>query len=167
MDAMSATRREGKMSTKKAAKRTTASTKRSQGLSDEERAALKERTKELRAEARRGSGKPDGESDVLAKIAEMPDADRVMAERLHALIKATAPVLSPKTWYGMPAYAKDGKVVCFFQSAYKFNARYATFGFNDTANLDDGAMWPTSFALKRLTAAEEKKIGALVTKAVS
>jgi uncharacterized protein YdhG (YjbR/CyaY superfamily) len=166
--------REGKMSTKKAspkaaAKRTTASGKRSQGLTDDERAALKERTKELRTQARRGSRatKADGESDVLAKIAEMPEPDRVMAERLHALVKANAPVLSPKTWYGMPAYAKDGKVVCFFQSAQKFNARYATFGFNDTANLDDGAMWPTAFALNKLTAAEEKKIAALVKKAVS
>ena len=138
------------------------------GWTDEERAAMKERAQEMKAEKRRGTraGKADGESDVLAKIAEMPKPDRVMAERLHALVKATAPALSPKTWYGMPAYAKDGKVVCFFQSADKFKARYATFGFNDTANLDDGAMWPTSFALKELTPKEEAKIGALVKKAV-
>ena len=142
--------------------------KASTGFTDEERAAMKERAEELKA-ARRGprAGKADGESDVLAKIAEMPEADRVMAERLHALIKASAPALSPRTWYGMPAYAKDGKVVCFFQSAQKFKSRYATFGFSDKANLDEGAMWPTSFALKGLTAAEEKKIGALVKKAVS
>ena len=129
---------------------------------------MKERAQEMKAEKRRGAraGKADGESDVLAKIAEMPKPDRVMAERLHALVKATAPALSPKTWYGMPAYAKDGKVVCFFQSADKFKARYATFGFNDTANLDDGAMWPTSFALKELTPKEEAKIGAMVKKAV-
>jgi uncharacterized protein YdhG (YjbR/CyaY superfamily) len=138
------------------------------GFTDEERAAMKERAQEVKAEARRGrsKGKADGESDVLAKIAEMPKPDRDMAERLHALIKASAPDLSPKTWYGMPAYAKGGKVVCFFQSADKFKSRYATFGFNDTANLDDGAMWPTSFALKRLTAKEEAKIRALVKKAV-
>ena len=123
---------------------------------------MRERARELKR-----SGKADGESDVLAKIAEMPEADRVKAERLHAIVKATAPELSPKTWYGMPAYAKDGKVVCFFQTAEKFKARYATFGFNDTANLDEGAMWPTSFALKELTATDEAKIGALVKKAVS
>ena len=133
------------------------------GFTDEERAAMKERARELKAEAR----KADGESDVLAKIAEMPDADRAMAEQLHALIKATAPDLAPKTWYGMPAYAKDGKVVCFFQSAQKFKSRYATLGFSDNANLDDGAMWPTAFALKGLTAGEEKKVRALVKKAVS
>ncbi len=158
-----------KKATPKAASRTTASGKRSQGLTADERAALKERTRELRTQARRGSlaTKADGESDVLAKIAEMPEPDRIMAERLHEIVKATAPVLSPKTWYGMPAYAKDGKVVCFFQSAQKFNARYATFGFNDAANLDDGAMWPTAFALKKLTATEEKKIAALVKKAAS
>ena len=127
---------------------------------------MKERAQELKAEARRG-GKADGESDLLAKIAEMPEPDRAMAERVHAIIKANAPALSPKTWYGMPAYAKDGKVVCFFQSADKFNARYATFGFSDTANLDEGAMWPTSFALKRLTGAEEARIAALVKRAVS
>jgi uncharacterized protein YdhG (YjbR/CyaY superfamily) len=126
---------------------------------------MRERARELKSAGR--GGKADGESDVLAKIAEMPKADRVIAERLHALIKASAPALSPKTWYGMPAYAKDGKVVCFFQSADKFKSRYATLGFSDTANLDKGAMWPTSFALKELTAAEEKKIAALVKKAVS
>jgi uncharacterized protein YdhG (YjbR/CyaY superfamily) len=137
------------------------------GFTDEERAAMKERAQELKAEGRRGKSKADGESDLLAKIAEMPEPDRGMAERLHALITASAPALSPKTWYGMPAYAKDGKVVCFFQSAAKFKSRYATLGFNDTASLDDGAMWPTSFALKELTAAEEARIGALVKKAVS
>jgi uncharacterized protein YdhG (YjbR/CyaY superfamily) len=135
-------------------------TDKSKGFTDEERAAMKERAQELKAEAR--------ESDVLAKIAEMPDPDRTMGERLHAIIKASAPALSPKTWYGMPAYAnKDGKVVCFFQSAQKFNSRYATLGFSDKANLDEGAMWPTSFALKELTGAEEARIGALVKKAVS
>ncbi|HET9286682.1 MAG TPA: DUF1801 domain-containing protein [Gaiella sp.] len=124
---------------------------------------MKERAQELKAEAR----KADGESDVLAKIAEMPAPDRAMAERLHTLVKASAPALSPKTWYGMPAYAMDGKVVCFFQSAHKFKSRYATFGFSDTANLDEGTMWPTSFALKELTAADEARIAALVKKAVS
>jgi uncharacterized protein YdhG (YjbR/CyaY superfamily) len=130
---------------------------------------MKERAQELKAAARRGPGakKADGESDVLAKIAEMSQPDRAMAERLHALIKATAPALAPRTWYGMPAYAKDGKVVCFFQSAQKFKSRYATLGFSDEANLDEGAMWPTSFALSELTAAAEAKIGALVKKAVS
>src|SRR5829696_5196865 len=131
----------------------------SKGFTDEERAAMKERAQELKAEA--------GESDVLAKIAEMPEPDRTMGERLHAIIKASAPALSPKTWYGMPAYAKDGKVVCFFQSAQKFNSRYATLSFSDQANLDEGAMWATSFALKELTATEEAKISALVKKAVS
>ena len=126
---------------------------------------MKERAQEMKAAARRG--KADGESDVLAKIAEMPEPDRAMAERLHAIVKASAPALSPKTWYGMPAYAKDGKVVCFFQSAHKFNSRYATFGFSDEANLDEGHLWPVSFALKELTAAEEARIGALVKKAVS
>ena len=145
-----------------------ATDKKFEGLSDEERAAMKERTRELKAEARRGrSGKADGESDVLAKIAEMPEPDRAIAERLHAIIKASAPALSPRTWYGMPAYAKDGKVVCFFTPAAKFKERYATFGFNATANLDEGNMWPTSFALTELTAAEEARIGALVKKAVS
>jgi uncharacterized protein YdhG (YjbR/CyaY superfamily) len=142
---------------------------RSKGFTDEERAAMRERAQEVKTTARRGSraGKADGESDVLAKIAEMPKQDRAMAARLHAIIKASAPDLSPRTWYGMPAYAKDGKVVCFFQSAQKFKTRYATLGFSDRANLDAGAMWPTAFALKELTAAEEKKIGALVKKAVS
>jgi uncharacterized protein YdhG (YjbR/CyaY superfamily) len=138
-------------------------------FTDEERAAMRERARELQTDARRGprAGKGDGESDVLAKIAEMPESDRAMAERLHAIVKDSAPDLSPRTWYGMPAYAKDGKVVCFFQSAQKFKTRYATFGFSDKANLDQGAMWPTSFALMELTAAEEKKIRALVKKAVS
>ena len=156
-----------KKATQRSAKRSPG--KASKGFTDEERAAMRERAGELKAAARRGSraDKADGESDVLAKIAEMPEADRVMAERLHALIKASAPALAPRTWYGMPAYAKDGKVVCFFQSAHKFKSRYATFGFSDKANLDEGAMWPTSFALKELTAAQEKKIGALVKKAVS
>jgi uncharacterized protein YdhG (YjbR/CyaY superfamily) len=134
------------------------------GFTAEERIAMRERAKELKAEAQ----KAEGESAVLAKIAEMPEADRAMAERLHEIVKASAPELSPKTWYGMPAYAnKDGKVVCFFQSAQKFDSRYATFGFSDKANLDEGAMWPTSFALKELTATEEAKIGALVKRAVS
>jgi uncharacterized protein YdhG (YjbR/CyaY superfamily) len=137
------------------------------GFTDEERAAMKERTQEIRAEASEDKNKVNGEKAVLAKIAEMPETDRSIAKRLHAIIKASAPNLSPKTWYGMPAYAKNGKVVCFFQSAKKFNSRYATFGFNDTANLDEGFMWPTSFALKKLTAAEEDKISALVKKAVS
>jgi len=128
---------------------------------------MKERAQELKAEARANKNKADGERDVLAKIAEMQGPDRAMAKRFHAIIKASAPDLWPKTWYGMPAYAKDGKVVCYFQDAQKFNSRYATFGFSDEANLDEGAMWPTSFALKGLTAAEEAKIGALVKKAVS
>ena len=155
--------------TQKSAKSTAATDKKFEGFTDDERGAMKERAKELKAAARRGprGGKADEESAVLAKIAEMPEPDRAMAERLHAVIKASAPDLSPKLWYGMPGYAKDGKVVCFFQSAHKFNARYATFGFNDTANLDDGAMWPTAFALTELTAAEEARIGALVKKAVS
>jgi uncharacterized protein YdhG (YjbR/CyaY superfamily) len=146
------------MAERKPAKKTG---KTSKGFTDEEKAAMRERAREAKA------GKADGESDVLEKIAEMPEADRVMAERLHAIVKASAPDLTPRTWYGMPAYAKDGKVVCFFQSAQKFKSRYATFGFSDNANLDEGAMWPTSFALKRLTAAVEKEIGALVKKAVS
>jgi uncharacterized protein YdhG (YjbR/CyaY superfamily) len=145
---------------------TTATGKASQGFTDEERAAMKERAKELKAEARASKNRADGERDVLAKIAEMPGPDRAIAERLHAIVTASAPALSPKTWYGMPAYAKDGKVVCFFQSADKFKSRYATFGFSDEANLDKGAMWPTSFALTKLTAAEEASIGALVKKAV-
>ena len=148
-------------------KPTQKSGKTSDGWTDDERAAMKERAREMKAEARRGKEKEDGERDVLAKIAEMPKQDRVMAERLHAIVKASAPDLAPKTWYGMPAYAKDGKVVCFFQSAQKFKSRYATLGFSDEANLDKGAMWPTSFALKELTAAEETKIAALVKKAVS
>jgi uncharacterized protein YdhG (YjbR/CyaY superfamily) len=141
---------------------------RSQGFTDEERAAMKERAKELKAEARANRKKADGESDLLAKIAEMPEPDRSMATRLHEIITAAAPDLWPKTWYGMPAYANaEGKVVCFFQSAQKFNARYATLGFSDVANLDEGNMWPTSFALKALTPAEEAKIVALVKRAVS
>jgi uncharacterized protein YdhG (YjbR/CyaY superfamily) len=162
-----AERKPAKKATQKSAKSTTGKT--SKGFTAEERAAMKERAQELKAEARRGprAAKGDGESDVLAKIAEMQKPDRAMAERLHAIVKASAPALAPRTWYGMPAYAKDGKVVCFFQSAQKFNSRYATFGFSDVANLDKGAMWPTSFALKELNAAEEAKIGALVKKAVS
>ena len=162
-----AERKPAKKSTRKSAKSTTASGKASKGFTDEERAAMKERAKELKAEGRANKDRAEGERDVLAKIAEMQGPDRAMAKRLHAIIKASAPDLSPKTWYGMPAYAKDGKIVCFFTPASKFNSRYATFGFNDDANLDDGAMWPTSFALKKLTPAEEKKIGALVKKAVS
>lgn len=147
-----------------AKKETQKSTK---GFTDEEQAAMKERAKELKAEARANKKKADGENDVLAKIAEMAESDRAMAERLHAIITANAPALWPKTWYGMPAYAKDGKVICFFQAAEKFNTRYATLGFSDTANLDEGAMWPSAFALKELTAAEEARIIALVKKAVS
>ena len=138
------------------------------GFTDQERAAMKERARELKAEARRGprAKEADGERDVLAKIAEMPNPDRAMAERLHAIVKASAPALVPRTWYGMPAYARDGNVVCFFQSAHKFKARYATFGFSDKANLDEGTVWPVAFALKELTAADEARIGALVKKAV-
>jgi uncharacterized protein YdhG (YjbR/CyaY superfamily) len=153
--------------TQRSAKKTAGTGKTSKGFTAEERAAMRERAKEAKAEARGAKSKADGESDVLAKIAEMKPADRAMAKRLHAIVKASAPDLSPKTWYGMPAYAKEGKVVCFFQSAEKFNSRYATFGFSDTASLDEGAMWPTSFALKKLAAAEEAKIAALVKKAVS
>jgi uncharacterized protein YdhG (YjbR/CyaY superfamily) len=153
--------------TQKSAKSTTSSGKTSKGFTAEERAAMKERARELKAEARANKDKEAGERAVLAKIGEMPGPDRAMAEQLHAIIKASAPQLSPKTWYGMPAYAKDGKVVCFFKGAAKFKERYATFGFNDTANLDEGAMWPVVFALKELTAAEEARIGALVKKAVS
>lgn len=139
-----------------------------QGFSDEERAAMKERAKELKAEARVNKNRADGESALLAAIAEMPEGDRALAGRVHAIVSASAPALAPKTWYGMPAYANnDGKIVCFFQSAHKFNARYATLGFNDVANLDDGAMWPTSFALRELTPAEEERITALVKRAVS
>jgi uncharacterized protein YdhG (YjbR/CyaY superfamily) len=137
------------------------------GFTAEEKAAMKERVAELKAEGRRGKKKAEGEADVLTKIAEMPKADRAMATRIHEIVKGSAPDLVPRTWYGMPAYSKDGKVVCFFQSAAKFKARYATFGFNDSANLDKGAMWPTAFALKELTTADEKQIAALVKKAVS
>jgi uncharacterized protein YdhG (YjbR/CyaY superfamily) len=155
--------------TTKSAKNTTTTGKKPEGFTDEERAAMKERAQELKAEARRGrrADKADGERDVLAKIAEMPEPDRAMAERIHAIIKASAPALSPKTWYGMPAYAKDGKVVCYFTPASKFKDRYATLGFNDTANLDEGTIWPTSFALTELTTDGEARIGALVKKAVS
>ena len=149
--------------TQKSAKSATSNDTKYEGFTDEERGAMKERAKELKVAGK----KADEESDVLAKIAEMPEADRAMAERLHAVIKDSAPDLSPKTWYGMPAYAKDGKVVCYFTPASKFKSRYATFGFNDAANLDEGGMWPTAFALTKLTAADEKKIGALVKKAVS
>jgi len=142
------------------------SAKKSEGFTAEERAAMRERAKELKAEARQNKKRAEGESDLLAKIAEMHEPDRAMAERLHEIVKASAPALSPKTWYGMPAYAKDGKVVCFFQGAEKFGSRYATLGFSDEADLDEGAMWPTSFALKELTAAEGAKIGALVKGAV-
>jgi uncharacterized protein YdhG (YjbR/CyaY superfamily) len=145
----------------------TAINKTSEGFTAEERAAMKERARELKAEARAQKDKAAGEADVLAKIAEMPEPDRAMAERLHAIITASAPSLSPKTWYGMPAYAKDGKVICYFTAASKFTTRYATFGFNDIANLDDGAMWPTSFALTALTAADEARIAALVKQAVN
>jgi uncharacterized protein YdhG (YjbR/CyaY superfamily) len=141
--------------------------KKSKGFTAEERAAMKERAQELKAEARASKDRATGESALLAKVAEMPEPDRAMAERVHAIVTDSAPVLSPKTWYGMPAYARDGKVVCFFQSADKFKSRYATFGFSDEANLDEGGMWPTAFALKELTAAEEAKIDALVKKAVS
>jgi len=158
-----------KTDTRKSAKSASGTGKAVKGFTDEERAAMKERVQELKAEARRGprSKQTNGESDVLAKIAGMPKPDRVMAERLHAIIKASAPALSPRTWYGMPAYAKDGNVVCFFQSAHKFKTRYATFGFSDKANLDEGTVWPVAFALKELTAAAEARIGALVKKAVS
>jgi hypothetical protein len=158
-----------KKDTQKSAKSATVINKKFKGFTDEERVAMKERLQELKAAGRRGSraDKADGESAVLAKIAEMPEPDRAMGKRLHAIIKASAPALSPRLWYGMPAYAKDGQVVCFFQSAQKFNTRYATFGFSDTANLDEGALWPVAFALKELTATEETRITALVKKAVS
>ena len=154
--------------TKKSAKGTTAS-KGFEGFTAEERAAMKDHAQELKSAARRGSGasKADGEADVLAKIAEMPEADRVMAERLHAIIQANVPELAPKTWYGMPAYAKDGKNVCFFQSAHKFKSRYAMLGFSDQANLDDGDMWPTYYALAKLTADVEARITALIKQAIS
>ena len=150
-------------------KRTTVTRNAVKGFTDQERAAMTERARELNAEARRGlrAKEADGERDVLAKIAEMPNPDRAMAERLHAIVKASAPALLPRTWYGMPAYARDGNVVCFFQSAHKFKTRYATFGFSDKANLDDGTVWPVAFALKELTDADEARIGALVKKAAS
>jgi uncharacterized protein YdhG (YjbR/CyaY superfamily) len=151
----------------RSAKSTAAVKKKAKGFTDEERAAMKERAKELKAEARTNKDKADGESAVLAAIAKMSEPDRTMARRLHAIIKASAPALSPKTWYGMPAYARDGKVVCFFQSAEKFKTRYATFAFQHEAKLDEGAMWPTAFALVELNAAEEARISALVKKAVS
>jgi uncharacterized protein YdhG (YjbR/CyaY superfamily) len=158
-----------KTETRKSARRAAATGRAVKGFTDEERAAMKERARELKAEARRGprEKEADGETDVLAKIAEMPEPDRVMAQRIHAIVKASAPALSPRTWYGMPAYARDGQVVCFFQSAHKFKARYATIGFSDKANLDEGTMWPVAFALKKeLTAADEARIGALVKKAL-
>ncbi len=156
-----AERKPGTKAAQKSAKSTTAIGKTSKGFTDEERGAIKDRVQELKAD------KADGESAVLAKIAEMPGPDRALGKRLHAIIKANAPALSPRLWYGMPAYAKDGKVVCFFQSAQKFKTRYATFGFSDAANLDEGAVWPVAFALTELTAAEEARIGALVKNAVS
>jgi uncharacterized protein YdhG (YjbR/CyaY superfamily) len=161
-----AERKPAKKGTQKSAKRTTG--KASKGFTDEEKAAMRERARELKAEARATKDRAAGEKDVLARIAQMKGSDRAMAKRIHEIVTKTAPDLIPRTWYGMPAYSnKDGKVVCFFQDAKKFNSRYATFGFNDAANLDAGAMWPTSFALKELTAADEKKIGGLVKKAVS
>jgi len=158
-----------KTDTRKSAKSAGVTGKAVKGFTDEERAAMKERAQELKAEARRGprAENADGESELLAKIAEMPKPDRAMAERLHAIIKASAPALSSRTWYGMPAYTKDGKVVCFFQSGHKFKARYATLGFSDQANLDEGTVWPVAFALKELTAADEARIAALVKRAVS
>ena len=162
-----AERKPAKKGTQRSAKSTTASNEKSKGFTDEERAAMKARAQELKAEARANKNRAEGERDVLAAIAAMKEPDRAMAKRVHAIVKASAPDLWPKTWYGMPAYAKDGKVVCFFQSAQKFDARYASFGFSDAANLDKGAMWPVAFALKELTAAEEAKIAALVKKAVS
>ena len=156
------------MSSTEVTPKSTAGSKKADGFTDEERAAMKERAKELKAEARASKNRDAGESDLLAKIAEMPEPERAMATRLHALVTENAPTLMPKTWYGMPAYAnEDGKVVCFFQSAAKFGARYATFGFNDVANLDDGPMWPVSYALRELTAEDEARIGALVKQAIS
>ena len=157
------------MAEQKAAKgaKTAATSKASKGFTAAERAAMKERARELKSEERANKNRADGERDLLEKVAEMPGPDRTLAKRLHAIVKAHAPDLWPKTWYGMPAYARDGKVVCFFQSADKFKSRYATFGFSDEANLDDGAMWPTSFALTKLTAADEARIGKLLKKAVS
>jgi uncharacterized protein YdhG (YjbR/CyaY superfamily) len=163
-----AERKPPRKGTKKDIRSTTATNEEPKGFTDEERVAMKERAQELKAAARRGPrADKDGESAVLAKIAEMPDPDRTMGKRLHAIIKASAPALSPRLWYGMPAYAKDGKVVCFFQSAQKFKTRYATLGFSDKANLDQGAMWPTAFALTALSGAEEARIGELVKQAVS
>jgi len=164
---MSQRKSTAKKATQKSAKSTTASGKKSKGFTDVEQAAMKARAQELKAEARANKDRAYGETTVLAKIAAMPEPDRTMAKRLHAIISASAPALSPKTWYGMPAYASDGKVVCFFQSGQKFKTRYSSFGFSDTANLDDGVMWPVSFALKELTATEEARISALVKKAVS
>jgi uncharacterized protein YdhG (YjbR/CyaY superfamily) len=156
-----------KTAKQKSSKAATVTGKAVKGFTDLERAAMKERARELKAETRRGprAKEAGGERDVLAKIAEMPNPDRAMAERLHAIVKASAPALLPRTWYGMPAYARDGNVVCFFQGAHKFKTRYATFGFSDKANLDDGTVWPVAFALKELTAADEARIGALVKKA--
>jgi uncharacterized protein YdhG (YjbR/CyaY superfamily) len=164
-----AERKPARKGTQKSAKSSTAIGKTSAGFTAQERAAMKERAQELKAGARRGprADKADGESAVLAKIAEMPEPDRAKGKRLHAVVKASAPILSPRLWYGMPAYAKDGKVVCFFQGAHKFKTRYATFGFSDAANLDEGALWPVALALKELTATEEARIGALVKQAVS
>ena len=156
-----------KQDTQKSVRDAAATSKESKGFTAEERAAMRERAQELKAEARANKDKAAGESDVLAKIAEMPEPERTMAMRLHEIVKASAPALSPKTWYGMPAYARAGKVVCFFQSAQKFQTRYATLGFTDEARLDEGAMWPASFALKELTATQEAAIAALVQKAVS
>jgi uncharacterized protein YdhG (YjbR/CyaY superfamily) len=156
-----------KKTTQKSAKSTTAKGRTSKGFTEDERAAMKARARELKAEERASKNRAEGERDLLAAIDAMGEPDRALAKRLHAIVEANAPALWPKTWYGMPAYAKDGKIVCFFKSAEKFNSRYATFGFEEAANLDQGAMWPTSFALTELTAADEKKIGALVKKAVS
>jgi len=153
--------------TKNSAKRTATAESKSKGFTTDEKAAMRERARELKAESRANASRADGERDLLAKIAEMPPADRAMAERLHKLITATAPQLAPKTWYGMPAYTKDGKIVCFFKAASKFESRYATFGFEENAKLDDGAMWATSWAITKLTPADEAKIGALVKKAAS
>jgi uncharacterized protein YdhG (YjbR/CyaY superfamily) len=162
-----AERKPARKGTQKSAKSSTATGEKSKGFTAEERAAMKERARELKAEARQKKSREEGERDLLAKIAEMPKADRGIAKKVHAIVEASAPALMPRTWYGMPAYAKEGKVVCYFTPASKFKERYATFGFNASANLDDGNMWPTSFALKGLTAAEEAKIAALVKKAVS
>ena len=156
-----------KNTAQKSTKGATSTSKNSKGFTDEERAAMRERARELKLEARASKNKAAGESDVLAKIAEMPQPDRALAERVHAIVEATAPDLWPRTWYGMPAYTKDGKVVCFFKSAEKFKSRYATLGFEEAAKLDEGAMWPTAFALTELTAADEANIAALVKKAVS